>query len=128
MPAVANGFRSQLTLLFTAGLIGEVRRGTDEQGSDEFNFVGDNTIVDITNVSDPDQNHKLQTSRINHALVDLGYTSSYKTTFTGSSRVIFPKNIGAGKMSFVSTQITGTVGQAGEPHTLVITTLSPLVE
>ena len=127
MSAQDNGFKTQIEVVFAApSAINSDVIGTDvDSGDTQFVFQTANIIDDITNLEDPAEVHTLFTLRLNLNRTRLGTTNQFLTTFTGDSRPIFPKFIGAGQVKFVSQQPITGIGLEG--HTIVITTRTPLV-
>ena len=125
MSAVDNGFKTQIELVFAipSALNTDVI-GTDaDSGDTTFVFQSLNVIEDISNLADPVGVHTLYTLRLNNNRTRLGTTNQFLTTFSGDTRPIFPKFIGAGQLKFVSQQNVGAL----EAHTIIFTTRSPLV-
>ena len=127
MSVVDNGFKTQIQIEFAQPTALNVDTiGTDvDSGDTQFVFQTTNVIEDITNLVDsgPTILHELFTLRLNLNRTRLGTTNQFLTTFTGDSRPIFPKFIGAGQVKFVSRQVSG----AFAAHSIVITTRTPLV-
>lgn len=127
MSAVDNGFKTQIEVVFAAPTAAATDViGTDtDSGDTSFVFQTANVIEDITNLADPTEVHTVFTLRLNNNRTRLGTTSQYLVGFSGDSRPIFPKFIGAGQVKFVSQQ--GIVGGGLQAHTIIITTRTPLV-
>lgn len=127
MSSVDNGFKTQIEVVFAApSAVNTDVIGTDvDSGDTSFVFQTANVIEDITNLADPADVHTLYTLRLNNNRTRLGTTSQFLTSFTGDSRPIFPKFIGAGQVKFVSQQ--GIVGGGLAAHSIIITTRTPLV-
>jgi len=127
MSAIDNGFKTQIELVFAPPSDPKTDViGTDvDSGDTSFVFQTANVIEDITNLEDPTEVHTVYTLRINNNRTRLGTTKQYLTTFSGDTRPIFPKFIGAGQVKFVSQQ--GIVGTGLQGHSLIITTRTPLV-
>lgn len=127
MSAVDNGFKTQIELVFAQpSAIKTDVIGTDEDSGDTtFVFQTANVIEDITNLEDPTEVHTLFTLRLNNNRTRLGTTKQFLTTFSGDTRPIFPKFIGAGQVKFVSQQ--SVVGGGLQGHSIIVTTRTPLV-